>query len=114
VACQLVRFGFLLGGGMCVLQPWLLPVLEEGLGSSFHYVFSHFSFPLALFSRSTLGNLHVAGRFQSSLWKKERVCCMQLAIFALERGRAMLHAAGRPFMEEERSPSLSPCIYTPS
>jgi hypothetical protein len=49
-----------------VLQPWLLSVLEEGLGSSFHHVFGHFSFPLALFSHSTLGDLHVAGRFQSS------------------------------------------------
>jgi hypothetical protein len=53
-----------------VLQPWLLPVLEEGLGSSFHHVFS----------RSTLGDLHVAGWFQSSLW---------------EKGEGLLHAAGQ-------------------
>jgi hypothetical protein len=31
---------------------------QEGLGFSFHHVFSHFSSPLALFSRSTLGDLH--------------------------------------------------------
>ena len=77
----------------------VLPILEEGLGSSFHHVFSHFSLPLALFSRSTLGDLHVASRFQSSLW---------------EEGEGLLHAAGCPFGEEERSPSLSLCISTPS
>jgi len=43
---------------------WLLPVLEEGLGSNFYYVFGHFSSSLALFSRSTLGDLHAAGWFQ--------------------------------------------------
>jgi len=90
VACMLVRFSFLLGRGMCVLQLWLLPVLEEGLGSSFHH---------ALFSRSTLGDLHVASRFQSFFW---------------EEGKGLLHAADRPFVKEERSPSLSPCIYTSS
>jgi len=80
VAYKLVGFGFRFGGGMCVLQPWLLPVLEEGLGSSFHHVFGHFSFPVALFSRSTPGDLHVAGgRF----------------------GEGLLHAAGRYCFRKE-------------
>jgi len=65
MACRLVGFGFLLGRGMYVLQQWLLLDLEEGLGFSFHHVFGHNSFPLALFSRSTLGDLHAAGQFQS-------------------------------------------------
>jgi hypothetical protein len=67
---------------MCVLQPWLLPVLEEGLGSSFHHVFSHFSFPVALFSRSTLGDLR-GWSILVLFGKRERACCMQLAGIAL-------------------------------
>ena len=62
-----------------MLQPWLVLVLEEGLGSSFHHVFNHLSFPLALFSHSNLGDMRVAGQFQSSLWKEGEV----LAGFAL-------------------------------
>ena len=82
VAYKLVGFGFRFGGGMCVLQPWLLPVLEEGLGSSFHHVFSHFSFPVALFSRSTLGDLR-GWSILVLFGKRERACCMQLAGIAL-------------------------------
>jgi len=115
VACKLVGFDFLLRGGMCVLQPWLLPVLEEGLGSSFHHVFGYFSFPLALFSRNTLRDLHVAGRFQSFLWEVGEGLLHAASRFCLgKEGEGLLHATGRPFKDEERSPSLSPYIYTPS
>jgi len=113
-----------------VLQPWLLPVLEEGLGSSFHHVFGHFSFPLALFSRNTVGDLHVAGRFQSSLWEEGKGLLHAAGRFRLGKegegllhaaswfclgkvGEGLLQAASHPFGEEERSPSLSHCIYTP-
>jgi hypothetical protein len=100
---------------MCVLQPWLLPVLEEGLGSIFHHVFGYFSFPLALFSCSTLRDLHVADQFQSFLWEVGEGLLHAASRFCLgKEGEGLLHATGRPFREKERSPSLSPYIYTPS
>jgi len=52
--------------GVCVLQQWLLSVFGRGLDFFFLFfdIFSHFSFPLTLFSLSTQGNWHGAGQFQ--------------------------------------------------
>jgi hypothetical protein len=74
-----------------VLQSWLLPVLKKGLGSSFNHVFGRFSSPLALFSRSTLGDMHAAGRFQSSLWGEEEGKSMQPVLEKMPFSLSLLH-----------------------
>jgi len=80
---------------------------QEGLGFSFHHVFGHLSSALALFSRSTLGDLHAAGRFQSSLWERGLFPAeLQLDLGERKKARACS-------LFWKNCPFLSPCcIYT--
>ena len=80
---------------MCVLQLWLLLVLEEGLGSSFHHVF------LSLILPSSSLLTHHPRKFAYS-WSilvfslgigRGSVAC-SWPVLPWERERWLLHAAG--------------------